>query len=178
VTSLLLLAALSFAQAPSVPYSARVSVSGEELAVGAAPSKNAVAQLDCQASPVQSTVQFCSLKPAVATFAKCLGRSVAGVTLNLHFQGEIVNMAIELAGGASADAVIAQLTSLFGRAPTLSPWADKDHLYASHIWVDADGEVEITKTVKGPDDGKVRLYVSSFAGRAINPDDLPKKKTP
>ena len=169
----------TFAAAPcfaSSPFAreARVTVSGENLIVGAA-DKAALAQLDCAASTVQHTIRRCRLNAAVASSASSLGRHVESAAVTVHFQGEIVNMSVEFSAETNVDEVLNQLKSAFGREPRIQNWADDAHLFASYIWVDQETEVEITKTVKGDaGDGKVRMYVSSLlGGRPISPDDSP-----
>lgn len=167
----LLASSPAFAASP-LAYEARVVVSGQNLVAGAA-NAAADASLDCAAPTVQRTIRRCKLSPAVAAFATCLGRRVDGVTLNIHFQGDLINMFVEFASGNGVDAVLGQLKSAFGKEPRIQYWADDSHLYASYIWIDGEAEVEVTKVVKGDaGDGKVRMYVSSLlAGRPLNPDD-------
>jgi hypothetical protein len=102
---------------------------------------------------------------------------VDAVSLNLHFQGQVINMSVEFASGNDVDGVLGQLTSAFGLPPKIQYWADDAHLYASYIWVDGEAEVEVTKVVKGDaGDGKVRMYVSSLlGGLPMSPDDAPQK---
>lgn len=166
-------AAPCFAASP-LAREARVTLSGESLQVGAADAA-ANARLACEPSAAQHTILRCKVAPAAVSFASCLGRRVDAVTLNLHFQGKIVNMSVEFAAGSDADAVLAQLKGALGSEPKLQYWADDAHLYASYIWVDGEAEIELTKTVKGPaGDGKTRLYVSSLlGGLPLSPDDAP-----
>jgi hypothetical protein len=154
----------------------RVVISGDSLAVGAA-DKAAEGRLDCAASTTQHTVLRCKVPGSVVPFAGSLGRSVDAVTLNVHFQGQVLNMSVEFSAGSDVEAVLGQLKSAFGREPKIQYWADDSHLYASYIWVDDEAEVEVTKTVKGAaGDGKVRMYVSSLlGGLPLSPDDAPKK---
>ena len=100
-----------------------------------------------------------------------------GVSLNVHFQGRIVNMSVEFSGASDVEAVLGQLKELFGAEPKIQYWADDAHLYASSIWVDGEAEVEVTRIVKGDaGDGKVRMYVSSLlGGLPISPDDDPRR---
>jgi hypothetical protein len=153
---------------------ARVTISGEPLTVGAA-NRAAERFLNCSASAVQHTIRSCKSVAPEGAFASSLGRRVDGVTLNLHFQGKIVNMSIEFAAGNDADAVLSQLKKELGEEPKVQYWADPAHLFASYIWVDGKTEIEVTKTVKGDaGDGKVRMYVSTLlGGLPINPEDLP-----
>ncbi len=160
------------ASAGTLAEEAAVSVAGGKIAAGA-PVGSAREQLDCSASKVQSTISRCALKPASAPFSRILGRAVAAVTLNLHFQGDVVNMSVELSGVAP-DALLGELKSQLTGEPRVEYWADDEHLFASYIWVDGKTEVELTLAVKGPA-GKTILYVSSLAGnRPPNPADAPK----
>lgn len=175
---LVLLASPALAASP-LAFEARVVVSGQNLVAGAA-NPAADSALDCAAPTVQRTIRRCKISPTAAAFATCLGRRVDGVTLNIHFEGDLVNMFVEFASGSGVDAVLAQLKSAFGREPSVQYWADDSHLYASYIWIDGVAEVEVTKVVKGDaGDGKVRMYVSSLlAGRPMSPDDSAPIKKP
>ncbi len=155
---------------------ARVLVSGESLSVGSSAGA-ARRSLDCAESTVQHTILRCQVPPAAVSFASSLGRGVESVTLNVHFQGRIINMSVEFASGNDVEAVLRQLQSALGAEPKVQYWADDAHLYASSIWVDGATEVEVTKTVKGAaGDGKVRMYVSSLlGGLPLSPDDAPPK---
>ena len=164
---------LALAAAPlwaGVPHAARVHVQGQDIVAGV-PLGESRSLFDCEDSALQATVRSCKLKADSAKHAYCLGLPVAGVHGYVYYKGDIINMAVELAGG-DVDSVIGRLTSLLG-TPSYAPWMDKERLFLSYKWVDKDGEVEVTKTVKGkPYDGKVRLFISSFASRPLNPDDL------
>ena len=180
--ALCLPAALAAAQTPQSPsptagrlaYAARVLIPGGVLEVGVA-DKAADARLDCANSSVQHTILRCTLPQPLASQASSLGRSVQSVTLNLHYQGEILDMSIAFAN-AGADGVIRQLESDLGKKPVVQYWADSSHLYASSIWVDGKTEVEVSRTVKGSSDGGgARLYVSTLlGGLPLNPADAAK----
>jgi hypothetical protein len=155
---------------------ASVTISGEPLIVGAS-EKAADRRLDCAASAVQHTVLRCQIAAAAVSSASSLGRRVDGVTLNVHFQGQIINMSVEFSAGNDIDDVLGQLKTAFAQEPKVQYWADDAHLFASYIWVDQEAEVEVTRTVKGgAGDGKVRMYVSSLlGGLPMSPDDAPQK---
>ena len=173
----LLLAAFSCspcsAESP-LARAARVTVSGEALTVGVA-DKASQRQLDCAASTAQHTILRCKVPAAAVSFAGALGRRVDGVSLNLHYQGRILNMSVAFSADSGVESVLGQLKTEFGREPKVQYWADDAHLYASYIWVDEEAEVEVTKIAKGGDgDGKVRMYVSSLlGGLPLSPDDAP-----
>jgi hypothetical protein len=171
----LLAASPCLAESP-LAREARVTVSGESLTVGTA-DKSFQRRLDCAASTAQHTILRCKVPAAAVLLASSLGRRVDDVSLNLHFQGRIINMAVEFSAGNDVQAVTDQLKAAFGLEPKVQYWADDAHLYASYIWVDGEAEVEVTKTVKGAaGDGKVRMYVSSLlGGLPISPDDSPQK---
>jgi hypothetical protein len=156
----------------SAPLSkdAVVSVGGSNLEVGA-PVGAAEKSLECVAGKVQKTVKRCSLKAADAPFAKSFSHTVAAVNANVHFQGDVVNMSVELSG-VSPSALLGELKIKLGE-PRVEYWADDEHLFASYIWVDGKTEVELTDTVKGGS-GKTILYVASLTGnRPLSPDDKP-----
>jgi hypothetical protein len=173
--ALLLSLALAAPCRAASPYAkaAQVKLGAAAITIGADASKSA-AHLECGESKVQKTIRRCKLAEASRPFAAFLGRSVEAVTATLHWQGEAVNMSIELGKDSDVDAVLAQLEGLLGKKPGVQYWADDAHLFASYIWVDGETEVELTKTVKGDKgDGKVRLYVASIVGgRPAHPDDL------
>lgn len=167
---LALLASPVLAESP-LAKAVAVAAAGKALAAGAA-TPGELGLLDCAPNTVQHTILRCKLKAAELPFAACLGRALDGATFNVHFQGEIVNMSVEFASGASPADVLSQLRGLLG-APKREYWADDAHLFASYIWVDGEAEVELTETVKGDaGDGKARLYVSSLTGgRPLSPQD-------
>ncbi|MDE1977517.1 MAG: hypothetical protein KGI84_09715 [Elusimicrobia bacterium] len=177
--ALCLPAALAAAQTPQSPsqtagrlaYAARVLIPGGVLEVGVA-DKTADARLDCANSSIQHTILRCTLPQSLVSQASSLGRSVQSVTLNLHYQGKILDMSIQFAN-AGANEVIRQLESELGEKPVVQYWADSSHLYASSIWVDGKTEVEVSRTIKGSDDGSgARLYVSTLlGGLPLNPAD-------
>ena len=174
-----LLAALaaspSFAASP-LAREARLTVSGESVMVGVA-DKAAERRLECAPSTAQHTIIRCKVPAASVTFASCLGRRIDGATLNIHFQGQPINMSVEFSAGTSVEDVLSQLRTALGLEPKIQYWADDAHLYASYIWVDGEAEIAVTKTLKGnAGDGKVRLYVSSLTGGLpLSPDDIPPK---
>ncbi|MFI5361410.1 MAG: hypothetical protein ACHQ49_05530 [Elusimicrobiota bacterium] len=162
----------SFAASPFA-LAARLTLSGEDLAVGAA-DKAANGRLDCAAGTVQRTVLRCKPNAAVTPFASCLGRRVESAAVTLHFQGEVVNMSVEFSAGNGVDDVLNQLRSTLGAEPKVQYWADDAYLFASYIWVDQETEIEVTKTLKGSGDGKVRLYASTLlGGLPLSTDDGP-----
>lgn len=160
------------AAAAPVAQAARVSVGLESIVVGAKLG-GAESRLDCKASKVQHTVRKCELKAAALPTATSLGNSVAKLTLNAHFQGDVVNMAVVYSPGLSFDFILGLYRNAIGGEPKVEYWADDDHLYASYIWVDGDAEVELTDTVKGAaPPGGVTAYVSSLTrNRALSPED-------
>ncbi|HVC09765.1 MAG TPA: hypothetical protein VNH15_07500 [Elusimicrobiota bacterium] len=183
--SLLVPAALTAAQAPqnqaasqtaagTLAYAARVVTPGGALEVGAA-DKAADAELDCARSAVQRTILRCALPGSLVSQAAVLGRRVKSVTLNVHFQGEILDMSVAFADGSGAESVIGQLESEISKKPVVQYWADDSHLFASTIWVDGKTEIEVTRTIKGAaDEGGARMYVSSLlGGLPLNPADAP-----
>jgi hypothetical protein len=119
-------------------------------------------------------VKRCSLKPDALSRATAFGRAVKSATLNLHFQGAVLNMSVEF--DAAPETLIADARAAFGRAPKVQYWADDAHLYEASIWIDeADqAEVEIDRAIKGAKDSGARVYLSSLAGgRPLHPDDAP-----
>lgn len=171
----LLAALLSAAPAAAEPVAlaARLDVGGLSVVVGR-PAGEAMRYFDCPASAAQCTVLRCRLTPEGAAAASALGFPVAGATLNVHFQGDVQNMAIDF-GGLDAGALLARLRSaLAPREPTLQHWADDERLYESSIWVEDGAEAEVTRTLRGEGGaGGARLYASSLAGgRPVCPGDL------
>lgn len=175
----ILLAALaaspSFAASP-LARAARLTVSGESVMVGVV-DKAAQQRLECAPSTAQHTIIRCKIPAVAVSFASCLGRRVEGATLNVHFQGQPINMSVEFSAGTSVENLLSQLRTAFGLEPKIQYWADDAHLYASYIWVDGEAEIEVTKTLKGDaGDGKVQMYVSSLTGGLpLSPDDAPSK---
>jgi len=151
---------------------ARLRVGSSEIAVGVKAPADVLA---CRSGRVQHTVRRCELAAAALAAARCLDHRVKAATLNVHFQGEVVNMSVEFEPGVGFDLLLGDLRAALGAEPRVEYWADDDHLYASYIWVDGDAEIEITKTVKGSaPEGGVRAYVSSLKGnRPLSPDDAP-----
>jgi hypothetical protein len=173
--TLALIGALALpAHADSVARAARVKAGLAEIVVGgkigAAESK-----LDCAPSKVQRTVKKCVVKSGELASTRSLGNGVAKVALNVHFQGDVVNLSVAYGPGLSFDFILGLYKAAIGSDPKVEYWADDDHLYASYIWVDGDAEVELTNTVKGEKAaGGVTAYVSSLTrNRALSPDDLP-----
>jgi hypothetical protein len=164
------LAAQAFA-AP-VAQAARVNLGPDAVVVGQKLGA-AASRLDCKASKVQHTVRKCELKAAELTTAGSLGNNIAKLTLNAHFQDDVVNMAVVYAPGLPFNFVLGLYKTAIGQEPKTEYWADDDHLYASYIWVDGDAEVELTDTIKGDKlPGGVTAYVSSLTrNRALSPDD-------
>ncbi|MBI4054504.1 MAG: GIY-YIG nuclease family protein [Elusimicrobia bacterium] len=151
----------------------QVRIGNNFLIVGEA-NPGADRYLDCPESSVQHTIRRCQLKERWVSSASSLGHAIKKVTLNMHFQGTIVNMGIEYAPGVAADLLIHECKTLFAREPKIEYWADEAHLYASYIWIDEDTEVEISKTIRGGSDGEAKLYVSNLSGnRPLHPKDAP-----
>src|SRR5271154_1907174 len=100
---LVLCAALALpARAEPVARAAAVKVGLAEIAVGGKIGA-AQAKLECSPSKVQHTVKKCVVKTAELTSTKSLGNSVDKVTLNVHFEGDVVNMSVAYAPGLSFD---------------------------------------------------------------------------
>jgi len=160
--------------AGALARAARVVIPGGVLEVGAA-DKAADAELDCAHSAVQHTILRCTLPDSLISQAVVLGRRVKSVTLNVHFQGEILDMSVAFADGSGAESIIGELKSQLSKKPIVQYWADDSHLYASTIWVDGKTEIEVTRTVKGAQDQDgARMYVSSLlGGLPLNPADAP-----
>lgn len=152
--------------------SARVAIGPDQLVIGEKLA-SAAQYLDCAKSSVQHTIRKCTLKPAWIQAASSVGLRIEEATLNIHFQGDVINMAVEY--GASFDAVFNAYKAALPGTPKITYWADDGHLYASYIWIAGNTEVEITKTVKGsPGDGRTRVYIASISvERPLSPEDAP-----
>jgi hypothetical protein len=174
VLALALLAAwpVSARAGGALAQAARLNLRSGALAVGFQAGA-AEPALDCRDSTVQHTIRRCRLKAAEAGVATSLGHPVKNATLNLHFQGDVLNMSLEFERAIGFERLLADCTSAAGFAPKVQYWADDGHLYASYIWVDGDAELELARTIKGADDGSsLRVYLSSLSGgRPLSPQD-------
>lgn len=155
---------------------ARLVLGPDAFAAGARAAAGSIDKyLDCASSSVQKTVRRCQLKPTSAAFARHFGRKVEGATMNVHYQGDVVNMFVEYAAGVSFEQVYGDVKSELGPETKFEAWADDARLYQDLIWISSDqlAEVSISRTVKGAPGGKTRIFVSSIKGsRPIHPDDL------
>lgn len=153
---------------------AKLSVGMSEFSAGRKAGKTE-ALFDCPPDGVQHTVLRCALKPEAAKNAFSFGKQVEEAKLNVHFEGDIVNMSVTYAASLDFDSLLSTYKSALSANPKVEYWADGARLYASYIWIDDKTEVEITRTLKGPvSDKRVTAYVASLSGnRPLSPQDRP-----
>jgi hypothetical protein len=161
------------AAALDVAKNAAIKLGLDEIVIGK-PIGKALAKLDCPESKGQKTIKRCTIGEKALKTATSQGNALEKVKINVHYQGESVNMAVIYASNLTFDFILGLYKTAMGEDPKVEYWSDdQDNLYGSYIWVDGDAEVEMTQTVVGtPGTGGVTVFVSSLKrGRPLNPAD-------
>lgn len=155
-------------------YAAKLSVGMSEFSVGHKAGKTEKL-FDFPPDGIQHTVARCALKPEAAKNAFSFGNQVEEARMNVHFQGDIINMSITYAASVDFAALLKAMNASLSSPTKTEYWTDGAHLYESSIWIDEKTEIEISRAIKGAvSDKRVTVFISSLSGnRPLSPEDRP-----